>query len=78
MNFLANMLTTTRFEFVRSLTLQRITLSVILALFPPAMLLILLLNAAHDLFKFIVCTMVLFVGLLSLLLWATPNVHGEL
>ena len=73
-----NILTTTSFEFRRSLSVQRVGATMILALFPPTMLAIVMAGGGGEFARLATCTMVLFVGLLALLLWATPNVHGEL
>jgi len=78
MTRLRKILATTRFEFRRSLTWQRGGATMVLALFPPAMLLIILLGGGDEFSILATCTMVLFVGLLALLLWATPIVHSEL
>lgn len=71
-------LATTRFEFVRSFTRQRIGILGVLVAFPPAMLLVVSLIEGSQYSILMTNVMVLFVGLLSLLLWASPNVHGEL
>ncbi len=78
MQFLEKILATTRFEFMRLLTVQRLALSMIMALFPPAMLFLVGENTTPEIVPFFISALVLFIGLLSLLLWATPNVHGEL
>jgi ABC-type transport system involved in multi-copper enzyme maturation permease subunit len=85
-NWLIGALATCRFELTRSFSLQRLTSSLGLILFPPAMLWMIILgassnNEAIEVLAYVLFTMIFLVALvclLSLLLWATPNVHGEL
>ena len=85
-----NAIATCQFELLRSLTLQRIGAMIMLTLFPPLMLLLVITNPAGDsrvdevfsrvlpFMTFAVVFLVALVCLLSLLLWATPNVQSEL
>ncbi len=73
-----SILTTVEFELSRFMTPQRILLAVVMALFPPMMIWIL---SGTGLLLFTEVAICVFCGmtcLLSLLLWATPNVHAEL
>jgi len=81
-------LATCTFELRRSFTIQRMAVSLVLALFPPAILLILILASTlsgdpqaqlgiQDFTKLITVFMVALVCLLTTLLWATPNVYSE-
>ena len=79
---------TCAFELRRSMSAQRISVSVGLALFPPVMLSLLILGAKMsdmdggarmiDSSQFLAVFLTALVLLLSLLLWATPNVYSEL
>lgn len=60
------------------MTVQRIFAILILTAFPPIMLFLVLFSEGGEFSILMTSAMVLFIGLLSLLLWATPNVHGEL
>ena len=88
-NWLNGALATCSFELRRSFTFQRTSVSVVLALFPPVMLGLLIAgtemsgdsqarSVMQDFTKLITVLMVSLVCLLSLLLWATPNVYSEL
>lgn len=88
-NWLNGALATCSFELRRSFTFQRTAVSVVLALFPPVMLGLLIAgtemsgasdarSVMQDSTKLITVLMVSLVCLLSLLLWATPNVYSEL
>ncbi len=87
-SILQNAIATCRFEIQSSFTIQRTSVSLILALFPPTMLGLLILGATFSragisssiLQDFTPLTIVLIglVSLLSLILWATPNVSAEL
>ncbi len=70
------------FELRRSLTLQRLSVMAVLSLFPPAMLTVMRIgDVGSELFVHLNMLIVLLVSLvciLSLLLWATPNVYSEL
>lgn len=88
-NWVNGMLATCRFELRRSFTAQRTGVSIVLALFPPFML-TLMIGAAQvsenqhadqvvsNSTPFAIVFLVSLVTLLSLLLWATPNVYSEL
>jgi ABC-type transport system involved in multi-copper enzyme maturation permease subunit len=82
-------LATCSFELRRSFTFQRTAVSVVLALFPPVMLGLLIIgtemsgaaqarSVVQDFAKLLTVLLVSLVCLLSLLLWATPNVYSEL
>ena len=82
-------LATCSFELRRSFTVQRAAVSLVLALFPPSILLILFLAArvsgdpeAHisilDYTRLLTVFLVALVCLLTALLWATPNVYSEI
>jgi len=82
-------LATCSFELRRSFTFQRMAVSVVLALFPPVMLGLLILGTemsgdsqartvVQDFATLLTLLLVSLVCLLSLLLWATPNVYSEL
>ncbi len=85
-------LATCMFELRRSFTFQRISVSVVLALFPPVMLGLMTFGATvaeqassgqsistlADFASFLIIFLVALVLLLSLLLWATPTVYSEL
>ncbi len=76
------------FELRRSMSAQRISVTAGLALFPPAMLSLLLFGAKIsnadggaqmiDSAQFLAIFLIALVLLLGLLLWATPNVYSEL
>ena len=79
---------TCMFELRRSMSAQRISVSIGMALFPPAMLSLLIFGAKVssadggaqmiDSSQFLAVFLTALVLLLSLLLWATPNVYSEL
>jgi len=80
---------TCSFELHRSFTVQRTAVSVVLALFPPAILLILIvatrlsgdarsIMAIQDFTKLLTVFLVALACLLTTLLWATPNVYSEI
>jgi len=79
---------TCMFELRRSMSIQRISVTAGLALFPPAMLALLIFGAKVssadggalmiDSAQFLTVFLVALVMLLGLLLWATPNVYSEL
>lgn len=66
------------FEFKRSLTVGRLLAYVILSLFPPAMVLLIANVSALTFYKMVIMFLTYVVCMLSLLLWATPNVYAEL
>ncbi|MEL7498610.1 MAG: hypothetical protein AAFN77_13470 [Planctomycetota bacterium] len=89
MNYLNPALATCLFELKRSFSFQRMAVTVVLCLFPPTMLLLLILGSKFaengqiptemvDYSTFLSVFLVALVVLLSLLLWATPNVYSEL
>jgi hypothetical protein len=66
------------FELARVMTVRRLTVTMVMVLFPPVMILILSqgnVDIIPELTLSVFCGMVCF---LSLLLWATPNVYAEL
>ena len=88
-NWLNGALATCSFELRRSFTFQRTAVSVVLALFPPVMMGLLILGTEmsgepqaragiQEFSKLITILLVSLVCILSLLLWATPNVSSEL
>lgn len=85
-NWINGALATCRFELTRSFSVQRLASSLGLILFPPLMLWVFIAGAlrtsvAGEVLEFVLFTLIFLVALvclLSLLLWATPNVHGEL
>ena len=79
MNLIRAVITTALFEFKRSASAQRIMLAVILAFFPPVMLLILMVSSRGlPITQFIVIILVGMVSLLAQLLWATPVSYTHL
>lgn len=80
MSILQTVATTAKFEIKNSVTARRLAVSTILMLFPPSMLFLILFasgGAVIDI-NMVICIFVFIIGLLSLLLWATPNVYAEL
>jgi len=84
-NWINSALVTCSFELKRSFTFQRTAVSVVLALFPPMMLTLLILgpkavdpHAELEFVEFVIVFLVALVCMLTLLLWATPNVYSEL
>ena len=81
-------LATCTFELRRSMSIQRISVSAGLALFPPTMLTLLIIGARisdddggklmAESGQFLAVFLIALVLLLGLLLWATPNVYSEL
>ena len=87
-HWLTGALATCGFELRRSFSIQRTSVSVVLALFPPVILTILITAAVvsgdsqarmaiQDLSKLLTVFLVAIVCLLTSLLWATPNVYAE-
>jgi hypothetical protein len=66
------------FEFKRSLTFGRLIAYFVLALFPPAMILLIAKVSALNHYKPNIMFLTFVVCILALLLWATPNVYSEL
>ncbi len=69
---------TIRFDFRRSLTVSRLSVFLVLSLFPPAILAINSFGPGIEAAPVIIGVTVMMVGLLAELLWATPIVYGEL
>lgn len=81
MTWLNGALATCRFELKRSMTLQRLAVSSVLALFPPGMAFVSLAipgNGVAEFIEFFIILQVALVTSLSLLLWATPIVFTEI
>ena len=78
MKVLNSSLATAQFELKRSLTVQRMSAALVMVLFPPAMQLILLLSPAIGDSRFVMIITTSVVVMLSLMLWATSNIHTEL
>ena len=84
-NWIHSALVTCGFELRRSFTFQRAAVSVVMALFPPMMMTLLILgpkavdpSTSLSFAEFVIVFLVALVCLLTLLLWATPNVYSEL
>ncbi len=88
-NILQNAIATCLYEIRSSFTIQRTSVSLVLALFPPTMLGLLILGARFSragvsnsilqgFTPLLTITLTGLVCLLSLILWATPNVSAEL
>lgn len=78
MNLLQKVLATARFDFARSFRPSRLAVLFVLVLFPPVITAI---SAVEDGMEFapaILGVTLMMVGVLALLLWATPIVHQEL
>jgi ABC-type transport system involved in multi-copper enzyme maturation permease subunit len=69
---------TVLFDFRRSLTISRLSVFVVLSLFPPAIMAINLLGPGLEAAPVIIGVTVMMVGILAELLWATPIVYAEL
>jgi len=69
---------TALFDFRRSLTISRLSVFVVLSLFPPAIVAINVFGSGLDAAPVIIGVTVMMVGILAELLWATPIVHSEL
>lgn len=78
MNFRGKVAATAQFDFRRSLSISRLSVLTVLALFPPAILGINLFGPGIEAAPMIIGVTVMMVGILAELLWATPIVYGEL
>lgn len=83
MRWFNSILATFQFELINFLSLQRLAVTAILALFPPVMLSLIFVGFrfTNENFQFPLMVTVLFVSivcLLGMLLWATPNIYSEL
>jgi hypothetical protein len=78
MSFWGQVTATALFDFRRSLTISRLSVFVVLSLFPPAIMAINLFSAGVDAAPVIIGVTVMMAGILAELLWATPIVYGEL
>lgn len=85
-NWIVGALATCQFEIKRSFSVQRLTSTAGLIAFPPLMLWMIILGASRnnetlEALNYVLFTIIFLVALvclLSLLLWATPIVYGEL
>ncbi len=83
-NWINGSIATCAFELKRSFTFQRNAVTAVLALFPPLMITILILapkaldEPGIPYVEVVLIVLVALVCMLSLLLWATPNVYSEL
>ncbi len=66
------------FELFRILTVQRLAVALVMSVFPPLMITILSGTGVLLFPEFFICILCGMICLLSLLLWATPNVYSEL
>ncbi|MEE2825951.1 MAG: hypothetical protein VYE64_04940 [Planctomycetota bacterium] len=83
MRWFHSVLATFQFELSNFLSLQRMAVTAILALFPPVMLALIFFGFrfTSETFEYPLIVTVLFVSIVSLLgmlLWATPNIYSEL
>lgn len=78
MAIIYSILATIRFELSRVMTVHRLSVAVVMALFPPVMIFILGQSGSLQLPEFQIAVLCGMVCLLSLLLWATSNVYSEL
>lgn len=78
MSLWSKIVATIRFDFRRSLTVSRLSVFLVLSLFPPAILAINSVGLGTEATPVIIGVTVMMVGLLAELLWATPVVYGEL
>lgn len=84
-NLLNSTMATCAFELKRSFTIQRTSVSIVMSLFPPVMLFLLMIGpillnqkVEFPFIEFVIIFLVSLVCMLTLLLWATPNVYSEL
>lgn len=75
---LSKILATARFDLARSLRPGRLGIVFVLALFPPAISMITTINGAYVLAPIVIGVTTMMVGILALLLWATPVVYQEM
>ena len=78
MSFWGKVVATALFDFRRSLTVSRLSVFVVLSLFPPAIMAINLFGSGLDAAPVIIGVTVMMTGILAELLWATPIVYAEL
>ena len=78
MGLVNSIFATVQFEILRVLTLRRLSVAIIMALFPPTMIFWLQAGGALASPGFIITLFCGMVCLLSLLLWSTSNVYAEL
>lgn len=84
MQLLNRSLATCKFELRRSISAQRISVATVLTLFPPVMLTLIISVAkfggsrGFDATELLIIFLISLICILSLLLWATPNVYSEL
>ena len=78
MQLIHSIIATAQFEMGRMMTLRRLAVTGVLATFPPLMMSFMLSQGMHQESIFVIAVLSGTVCLLSLLLWATPNVYAEL
>lgn len=78
MSYWSKIAATALFDFRRSLTISRLSVFLVLSLFPPAIMAINLVGPGLEAAPVIIGVTVMMVGILAELLWATPIVYGEL
>lgn len=78
MGIINSILATIRFELSRIMTVQRLCVALVMALFPPAMVFILEQSGTLVMPEFNISLLCGMICMLSLLLWATSNVYAEL
>lgn len=78
MRFGGKVAATVLFDFRRSLTISRLSVFVVLSLFPPSIMAINLVGPGLEVAPVIIGVTVMMTGILAELLWATPIVYGEL
>ena len=71
-------LATFNFELYRMMTIHRVGLAIVMVLFPPAMIFVISRLGGLEFPEFVISVFCGMICLLSLLLWATPNVYAEL
>ena len=78
MKWLSRILATAQFELKRSMTIQRLSAFAVLSIFPPAMTMLIMYGPGLETGEPVVLLLTYMVLILSLMLWATPNVYSEL
>lgn len=67
-----------RFDLTRALRPGRVAIVFVLAMFPPSIAMITTVNGAYILAPIVIGVTTMMVGVLALLLWATPVVYSEM
>lgn len=75
---ISKILAAARFDLTRSLRPGRVAIVFVLSMFPPSIALITTLNGAYVLAPIVIGVTTMMVGVLALLLWATPVVYQEM